>query len=150
MHTLTLASRGFLLFVLTVGAAAQGFKPYPGATKYTPPDTSENREAMKAQPPGTTTTAYLTNDSYDKVVAFYKTFAKQYDMPRRHGATGPRLPNGQEIQQTFMIFDAADIITSKNWAKIQHPFVGSFDMKNGTPDYKDIRDITEIVLTEKK
>jgi hypothetical protein len=61
------------------------------------------------------------------------------------------LPNGQEMKQTFLIFDgAADIMTSRTWAKIQHPFVGSIDFKGGIPAYKDIRDLTEIVVTEKK
>ncbi len=97
---------------------------------------------MKALPPGTTMTAYVTDDSFDKVVSFYKTFAKQYDIRRRRG--DKRLPNGQELQQTFMIFDgAADIMTSRTWAKIQRPFVGSVDLKGSAPEYKDVRDVTE-------
>ncbi len=146
MHALRFASRAVLIFALAAAAAAQASKPYPGATKYTPPDTDETRQAAKALPPGTTSATYITNDSFDKVVAFYKALGKQYNISYR-----PKLPNGQEMQQTFILFDgAADLRTSKNWAKIQRPFVGSVDFKGGAPQYKDIRDVTEITLAEKK
>ncbi len=150
MRTPKFATLALLIFALITGATAQGFKLYPGATKYTPPDTKETREAMKALPPGTTSTAYITKDSFEKVVAFYKGFGKEYKMPGMRG--GGKLPTGQEMKQTFLIFDgAADITTSKSWAKVQHPFIGSVDFKaGGAPEYSDVRDITEIVLTEKK
>jgi hypothetical protein len=149
MRTLKIASLAVLLLALTTGAAAQSFKPYPGATKYTPPDTPENREMMKALPPGTTATAYITKDPFEKVVAFYKGSSKEYKMPGMRADR--KLPSGQELKQTFLIFDgAADISTSKNWAKIQNPFIGSVDFKGGAPVYSDVRDVTEIVLSEKK
>jgi hypothetical protein len=149
MRTLKLASLAVLIVALTTGAAGQGFKPYPGATKYTPPDTRETRDAIKALPLGTTSTAYITKDSFEKVAAFYKGFAKEYKMPGMRG--GGKLPTGQEMKMTFLIFDgAADITTSKSWAKIQNPFIGSVSFKGGAPEYSDIRDITEIVVTEKK
>lgn len=149
MHSPKVASLALLILALTTAAAGQGFKPYPGATKYTPPDTQENRELMKALPPGTTTAAYITKDSFEKVVAFYKGFAKEYKMPGMRG--GGKLPSGQDMKQTFLIFDsAADIITSKSWAKVQNPFIGSVDFKGGAPVYSDVRDVTEIVMTEKK
>jgi len=149
MHTAKFASLTLLIFGLTIGAAGQGFKPYPGATKYTPPDTKENREMMKAMPPGTTSTAYITKDAYEKVVAFYKGSAKEYKMPGM--PANRKLPSGQEMKQTFLIFDgAADITTSKSWAKVQNPFIGSVDFKGGAPVYSDVRDVTEIVLSEKK
>jgi len=149
MHTAKFARLTLLIFGLTIGAAGQGFKPYPGATKYTPPDTKENREMMKAMPPGTTSTAYITKDAYEKVVAFYKGSAKEYKMPGM--PANRKLPTGQEMKQTFFIFDgAADITTSKSWAKVQNPFIGSVDFKGGAPVYSDVRDVTEIVLSEKK
>ncbi len=150
MHIRRFASMGLLVLAMTAAVAAQGFKVYPGATKYTPPDTKETKEAMEAVPPGTTTDAYLTGDSFEKVVAFYKTFAKEYSMPRRRTAATTRLPNGQDLKQTFFIFDGADsIVTSRHWAKVQRPFVGSSEMKGMTPQYHDIRDVTEIVFTQK-
>jgi hypothetical protein len=149
MHGLTFASLALLIFALTSAAAGQGFKLYPGANKYTPPDTEENREIMKALPPGTTATAYTTKDSFDKVLAFYKGIAKEYKMPGMH--PGGKLPTGQEMKMTFLIFDgAADITVSKSWAKVQNPFIGSVDFKAGAPVYSDVRDLTEIVVSEKK
>ena len=155
MHWLTMRSPRLasltilMILAITAGAAAQGFKPYPGASKYTPPDTPENRELLKAIPAGTTGTYFTTSDAYDKVVAFYKTVGKEYRMAHMPGG---KLPSGQELKMTFIIFDgAADIMASKHWAKIQHPFVGEINFKGaGGPEYKDIRDLTEIVVTDKK
>lgn len=147
MRTKTFAGVGLLVLAMSVGAAGQGFKVYPGATKYTP-DTKETKEATQTLPPGTTTAVYLTDDSFEKVVAYYKSFAKEYTMPRRRPAD--KLPNGQDLKQTFFIFDGADsIVTSKNWAKVQRPFIGSVEMKDMTPQYHDIRDVTEIGVTQK-
>jgi hypothetical protein len=149
MHWLKSASLALLILALTTGAAGQGFKPYPGATKYTPPDTQETRDVAKVLPPGTTSAIYTTNDSLEKVVAFYQGSAKEYQMPGMR--SGSKLPTGQELKFTFLIFDgAADIRTSKSWAKVQHRFIGSADFKGGVPEYKDIRDVTAIVVTEKK
>jgi hypothetical protein len=149
MHSFKFAGLPLLTLALTAGAAAQGFKPYPGATRYNPPDTKETRDAMKALPAGTTTATYTTTDSFEKVVAFYKGSAREYQIPGMR--SGGKLPNGQEMKHTFLIFDAAaDITTSRSWAKVQHPFIGSVDFKAGAPEYKDIRDVTAIVLTEKK
>ena len=137
-----------LLAVMTV-VAGEGFKVYPGATKYTPPETQETRAVLKALPPGSQVAYYLTNDSFEKVVAFYKSFAKEYAIPGRRSAG--KLPNGQEIKQDFFIFDGAkDIITSKSWADVQRPYVGSVRMNGMVPDYQDVRDVTAIVFTQKK
>lgn len=149
MRSLKLASFALFVLALAAGAAAQTFKPYPGASKYTPPDTPENRALLKAMPAGVTASYFTTPDAYDKVVAFYKAFAKEYRMP--HMASG-KLPNGQELKATYIIFDgASDIMASKSWAKIQYPFIGGIDFKGaGGPVYKDIRNLTEIVVSEKK
>ena len=149
MHFLKQASFPLLVLVLTVGTAAQTFKPYPGASKYTPPDTPENRELLKAMPAGVTASYFTTPDAYEKVVAFYKAFAKEYRMPHMPGG---KLPNGQELKMTYIVFDgAADITASKSWAKIQYPFIGGIEFKGESgPVYKDIRNVTEIVVSEKK
>ena len=131
----------FATFVL-----AQGFKIYPGAKEYTPPDTPENREIKKALPPGTVATSYVTNDSFEKVVAFYKGFAQEYTMPGM--PKNRKLPSGQELKQTYFIFDGAkDLSTSKSWAQIQRPLIGSID-DNLQP--RDIRDVTVISVSQKK
>src|SRR5437016_8323401 len=93
-----LASAAILAFALASAAAAEGFKVYPGAKKYTPPDTEQTRAFMSALRPGTTITGYLTNDSFEQVVFFYKTFAKEFTSPGKHPAG--KLPNGEEIRKT--------------------------------------------------
>ena len=146
MRTAKLKAELFLMLALTTAVAGQGFKIYPGATKYTPPDTNETREAQKALPPGTVATSYLTNDSFEKVVAFYKGFAQEYTMPGI--PKGRKLPNGQELKQAYFIFDGAkDLATSKSWAQIQRPLIGSIDDQMQP---RDIRDVTVINLSQKK
>jgi hypothetical protein len=63
---------------------------------------------------------------------------------------GRKLPSGQELKMTFIIF-AATLTASKHWAKIQRPFIGEVSVGGaGGPEYKDIRDLTEIVVTDKE
>ena len=136
-----------LLMALEV--SAQSFKVYPGATKFTPPSTAENKKALEALPPGATETIYITNDAFEKVVAFYAGFAKGYTMP--YAKKGAKLSNGQELKESYFIFDGAkDLMASKSWAKVQRPYIGSVEMNGYTPEYHDIRDETAIVLVEKK
>ena len=140
------SSAAFLVLAVATIVVAQGFKIYPGATKYTPPDTEQNREMKKALPPGTVATSYVTNDSFEKVVAFYKGFAQEYTMPGM--PKGRKLPSGQELKQTYFIFDGAkDLATSQSWAQVQRPLIGSID-DNLQP--RDIRDVTVINVSEKK
>jgi hypothetical protein len=115
MPKITLTGVVIGVLAVTTVVVGQGFKIYPGASKYTPPDTKETREAMKALPPGTEATVYLTNDSFEKVAAFYKDSAREYTMPGM--PKGRKLPNGQELKQIYFIFDGAkDLTTSKSWA----------------------------------
>lgn len=147
MHPLKLATPVLLCFALAA-AAGEGFKVYPGATTYTPPDTEETRQYTSALRPGTTITAYLTNDSFEKVVAFYKGFAQEYLTPGAH--LNVKLPNGQELKKTFLILDGApDLRTSRSWLSIQHPFVAAVALKGGEPKNTDIRDVTEIIFTQR-
>jgi hypothetical protein len=125
-----------------------GFKIYPGATLYTPPATEGTKTFQSNLRPGTKIAAYLTPDSFDKVVAFYRDVGKEYTSPNMQPE---QLPNGEPIHRAFLIFDgAADPLSSKSWARIQHPFIGSISQKGKTPEYHDVRDVTQIVLTVKK
>ena len=80
-------------------AAGEGFKVYPGAATYTPPDTEEARQANKALAPETTSTIYTTNDSDEKVVEFYKRLGKEYTIPGM--PKSGKLPSGQELKHTI-------------------------------------------------
>ena len=86
-----------LAFALTAGAAEEGLKLYPGATKYTPPDSEEIRKWASALPPGTTIIAYLSNDSFERVLAFYRGLGRPYTNPNT--PVGDKLPNGQRIEK---------------------------------------------------
>lgn len=146
MQKIRLTGVAIAVLALITVVAGQGFKTYPGATKYTPPDTKEAREAMKALPPGTETTSYLTNDSFEKVAAFYKGFAREYTMPGM--PKNRQLPSGRELKQIYFIFDGAkDLSTSKSWAQVQRPFIGSID---DNLQYHDVRDVTVITVSQKK
>jgi len=149
MNRFKLAGAAVVVLMAALVASGQGFKLYPGAAKYTPPDNEETRQAKKDLPPGTTSSIYTTNDSYENVVEFYKKVGKEYTM--RGMPKSRKLPNGQELKQTFFIFDgAADLAGSKNWASVQRPFIGSLTWKDGLPEYHDIRDLTAITLAEKE
>ena len=147
MRRINLLSPALLLLAMTM--AGQTPKIYPGATKFTPPDTEENREALKAMPPDLQAAFYVTNDSFEKVVEFYKGVGKEYTMPGQK--KGAKLPSGQDLKQAYFIFDGAkDLSESKSWAKVQRPYIGGVDFKGGRPEYHDLRDITSIDLVQKK
>ena len=145
MRKLRIASLALTVMLAVASGSAQGFKVYPGATKLE----KESAEIAKTLPAGTEGSVYVTNDSYDKVVTFYRGIGKEYTMAFMK--KGTKLPNGQELVSVFFIFDgASNIGTSKNWAKVQRPYVGSVKMNGTTPEYSDIRDVTAIVTTQKK
>ncbi|MGQ9638583.1 MAG: hypothetical protein ACUVT6_12465, partial [Thermodesulfobacteriota bacterium] len=76
-----------------------------------------------------------------KVSSFYKGIAKEYSMPRASGTSGkPKKYEKYDLYEAFFIFDGAkDLASSKLWVKVQRPYIG-----------EDVRDITAIVVSEKK
>lgn len=127
-------------------AASPGshFKPYPGAVVYTPPETEDTKLFRDTLRPGMTITAYLSHDSYEKVLKFYRRLGKEYTKGRK---SPEKLPGGEEVKKTFVILDGApDLLQSKTWLSVQHPFVAA--RQQGVPD--EVQDVTEIVLTVKK
>jgi hypothetical protein len=137
------------LLLMAGVAVGQLAKVYPGAKKFTPPDTEETRAAAKQMPEGTTQTMYFSDDAFDKVTAFYAGQGKAYTLPGME--RGGKLPNGQVMKVAFFIFDGADSLgSSKSWAKVQRPYVGGVEMKDSGPEYKDIRDVTAITVVERK
>jgi hypothetical protein len=145
VHKLRIACIVVSVLLIANSGFAQAFKVYPGATKLA----KESEEASKLLAGSGEGSVYTTADSYDKVVAFYKGFAKEYTMPGMPKTT--KLPSGQEMVSTFFIFDGATKLgTSKCWAKVQRPYIGSVKMNGPTPEYGDIRDVTAIVVSQKK
>jgi hypothetical protein len=139
--------RGILLIAVAVMAAAPpGSKPpYPGA-KVDPAGTDQAKLASMSQPE-LDVTVFTSGDPFDKVYAHFKTSAREFKMI---GSRVRKLPNGQELRDAFFILDGGeDLSASKNWVKIQRPYIGQFGLaRNSAPT--DIRDVTAIVVTKKK
>ena len=159
MSTRKSATTLFVALVLAVGVApgraeeaksesvaspGSHFKPYPGATVYTPPENEDTKLFRDTLRPGVTITAYLSNDSYEKVLKFYRRLGKEYTKGRK---STEKLAGGEEVKKAFVILDGApDLMKSKTWLSVQHPFVAPH--QQGVPE--QVQDVTEIVLTVKK
>ena len=135
-----LTSLALLVTVLTASgvALAAPFRLYPGAktdawcARYA----REAEKAVKARAGANIEVGcYLTADPFEKVYAFYKTFARE-DMGMR---SVPRpTVKGQPIKWAFFVLDGAKTFaTSKHWMKIQRPAIGD-------EEFKDVRDLTLI------
>ena len=143
-----------VLLAFTASAIAGGFKAYPGAKVDQKASEAaaamlmafgDNAERLKA-------TTYTTADSYDKVVAFYKADGKELVIPsnpKRDQAM--TLPSGEKIRESVIIFDgAADVVSSRNWVKIQRPFVAAYGFANGKQIAEDVRNVTAITAVTPK
>jgi len=132
----------FVVLVLSPFVFASEFKVYPGA-KIDEKTTKEANEAAHqgAKISNGQSTIYTTMDSFPKVTLFYKSMSKEYIMPRASGTSGkPKKYEKYDLYEAFFIFDdAKDLASSKLWVKIQRPYIGN-----------DVRDITVILVTEKK
>ncbi len=150
-------------WVLCAVSVAADFKPYPGATQDQKATQQAREAAAAAKATGVETTVYTTPDSFEKVTAFYKGIGKEYAMPRASGTTGkPKKGPGYDLWEAYFIFDGAgDLSTSGLWAKVQRPYVGGGPRGKiglqggsvqapGAAPVGDVRDVTAIVLTQKK
>jgi hypothetical protein len=134
-----------LLFTLASLSFAQEFKRYKGAK----PDPAATEEAMRlaAADPGLEVTVFITSDPFEKVYDFYKSVAQEYHMA---GKRARKLKNGQELRDAFFLLDdEKSILTSKMWVKIQRPYIGAGLDRKGDPT-SEIRDVTAIVLSQRK
>jgi len=112
-------------------ALAQEFKIYPGSRV----DENAGRQASSRS---TQSEVYTTSDSFEKVCAFYRALYKEHRWP----LPPPTLPSGKPVQWAFFILDGAkDIVHSKSWVKVQHPYILTVDEN---VDFKGIRDVTLI------
>ena len=134
-----------IALVLCAGVAvvyAEGFKVYPNA-KLDEKLTKEAVEITVAANLDTKPSIYVTDDSFEKVAAFYREHGEEYQMPYQQPGKVQRLPSGKELKAAFFIFDGArDLGSSGLWAKIQRPYVGA-NMQEGP-------DKTYINVVEKK
>lgn len=131
----------FVVLVLSPFVFASEFKVYPGAKIDEKTTKEANEAAQGAKMSNVKSTIYTTTDSFPKVTSFYKGMSKEYIMPRASGTSGkPKKYEKYDLYEAFFIFDdAKDLASSKLWVKIQRPYIGN-----------DVRDITVILVTEKK
>ncbi len=128
-------------FICLCPAAAADFKVYSGARMDDKATKQSNEAAIGAGMKNVKAAIYTSNDSFAKVTSFYKGSAKEYLMPMASGTTGKPKKHGKyDLYEAYFIFDGAkDLSGSKLWIKVQRPYIG-----------EDVRDITAIVVTEKK
>ena len=134
-----------MVVVSIVIVSAADFKIYPGAKVDEKLTKEANDFGAKAAAGSKMTipraTIYTTGDAYEKVYSFYKGVGKEYKMPNVSG-TKNKLPSGKELKSSCFIFDGAkDLMSSKRYARIQRPYIGT-DMKEGP-------DMTYILVSEK-
>jgi hypothetical protein len=131
----------FIFLVFSPCIFAAEFTLYPGAKL----DEKATKEAMEtaraAKMSNVKSTIYITTDSFPKVASFYNGIAKEYTMPRASGVSGrPKKYDKYDLYEAYFIFDGAkDLAASKLWVKVQRPYIG-----------EDVRDVTAIVVSEKK
>lgn len=134
-----------VLLSLCTLALGQEFKRYRGAKI----DTAATEEAKRlaATDPGLEVTVYVTADPFEKVCAFYRNAGHEYHML---GKRTRKLPTGQELRDAFFLLDdAKDLVSSRMWVKIQRPYIGA-GLARGDSSAVDVRDVTAIVLSQRK
>jgi hypothetical protein len=126
------------------------FKVYPGANVEDVYDTKQSEGGSKMSK-GLKIIIFTTNDFFENVVAFYRGIAREYRMPGMAGRS-TKLSSGQELKEAYFIFDdAADIMTSKHWIKIQRPYLVRGRTKEGFQGrYETVREVTAIIEEDKR
>ncbi len=138
----------FLTFSTAVFAAS--FKVYPGAKVEDIYETKQPEGGTKVSK-GPKVIIFTTNDFFENVVAFYRGTGREYRMPGT-GGKPTKLSSGQELKEAYFIYDnAADIMTSKHWIKIQRPYLSRERTKEGLQGkYGAVREVTAIIEEDKR
>ena len=140
-----------VFFALSAPGLSTPFKVYPGARL------EGVYETKQPEPPGKIGAAvkvkritFTTGDPFETVVAFYRTFAREYRMP---GGSGKpvKLSSGQELKEAYFILDgASDLSTSEHWIKIQRPYIDRGQTGAASyGKYEKVKEITAIIEEEK-
>jgi len=130
-----------MFFLLVPLAQAADFKLYPGARLDAAATGQAAKAAAEAKMTNMKTSIYSTPDAFGKVAKFYSAIAVEYAMPRASGVSGkPKKYDKYDLYEAYFVFDGAkDLAASKLWVKVQRPYIG-----------EDVRDVTAIVVSEKK
>jgi hypothetical protein len=139
-----------MFFTLPALGFSASFKVYPGA-KLEEVYEAKQSEAGAKMSKSPQVIIFTTNDFFENVVAFYRGTAREYRMPGS-GGKSMKLSSGQELKEAYFIFDdAADIMTSKHWVKIQRPYLSRDRTKEGFQGkYSAVRDVTAIIEEDKR
>ena len=139
-----------MLFTLPALGFSASFKVYPGAKLEDVYETKQSEAGTKMSK-APKVIIFTTNDFFENVVAFYRGTGREYRMPGT-GGKPTKLSSGQELKEAYFIFDdAADIMTSKHWIKIQRPYLSRERTREGSPGkYEAVRDVTAIIEEDKR
>lgn len=139
-----------MFFAFSTALFAASYKVYPGAKLEDVYETKQPEVGAKMSK-GPKVIIFTTNDFFENVVAFYRGTGREYRMPGS-GGKPTKLPSGQELKEAYFIFDnAADIMTSKHWIKIQRPYLSREQTKQGSPGkYGAVREVTAIIEEDKR
>jgi len=150
MKTGTFILTFLMFFTFSTALFAASFKVYPGAKLEDVYETKQPEVGAKMSK-GPKVIIFTTNDFFENVVAFYRGTGREYRMPGS-GGKPTKLPSGQELKEAYFIFDnAADIMTSKHWIKIQRPYLSREQTKQGSPGkYGAVREVTAIIEEDKR
>lgn len=132
-------------------AAAAPFQRYPGAQiDERTTELVNRRAAAKGGEAAAKTTIFVTTDTYEKVLAYYRKFGREFVMPG--GLAQPSdLPEGKKLRQTYIVLDGSSSLrSSKSWVKIQNPYVGPVWKTQLKPDDKPMRELTAIMHVSSK
>jgi hypothetical protein len=135
LKTLTRIAGGVAMVCLL--ARAEDFRTYPGAKL-------DSQLSHQASSPRAQCRVYTTDDSFDRVYAYYKGQYKEFPwkLPK------PQLPSGKQLQWAYFILDGApDLAHSKHWLKIQRPMAMTADVER--LELKDIRDVSVIQTVDR-
>lgn len=139
-----------MFFVVAALGFSASFKVYPGARLEDVYETKQPEVGTKTSK-GPKVIIFTTNDFFENVVAFYRGSGREYRTP---GSSGKpiKLPSGQELKEAYFIFDnAADIMTSKHWIKIQRPYLPREQTREGSlGKYGAVREVTAIIEEDKR
>ena len=139
-----------MFFAFSTALFAASYKVYPGAKLEDVYETKQPEVGAKMSK-GPKVIIFTTNDFFENVVAFYRGTGREYRMPGS-GGKPTKLLSGQELKEAYFIFDnAADIMTSKHWIKIQRPYLSREQTKQGSPGkYGAVREVTAIIEEDKR
>jgi hypothetical protein len=134
-----------MFMTLPAVISAASFKVYPGAKLEEVRGTKQSDAGAKTSK-APQVIIFTTNDFFENVVSFYRGTGREYRVPGT-GGKPVKLASGQELKEAYFILDnAADIMTSKHWIKIQRPYlVGGQTGQGLGGKFDTVRDVTAII-----